>query len=107
MSISENIFKIMSERYITQKEFARLIGVPESTISDWKRKDKAPGADKIMDICKVLDTNPYDILLDESDQTDYIIVDSKTELGQLILDYNSLTPKRKDRLKGYIDGLKE
>lgn len=60
-----------------------------------------------MDICKVLDTNPYDILLDESDQTDYIIVDSKTELGQLILDYNSLPPKRKDRLKGYIDGLKE
>ena len=70
-------------------------------------EDKAPGADKIMDICKVLVQIHMIFLLDESNQTDYIIVDSKTELGQLILDYNSLSPKRKDRLKGYIDGLKE
>ncbi|MBR1572382.1 MAG: helix-turn-helix transcriptional regulator [Lachnospiraceae bacterium] len=106
MSISDNIFRIMRERHITQKEFAKLISVPESTISDWKRKGKTPGADKIMDICKVLDTNPYDILLEQSEQTDYIVVDSKSDLGHLVLDYNSLSTRRKDRLKGYIEGLK-
>ena len=106
MSISENIFRIMNERHISQKEFAKLIDVPESTISDWKRKGKTPNADKVMDICRALDVSPYDILLDKLEQTDYIVIDSQSELGQLVTVYNSLEMRRRDNLKGYIDALK-
>ena len=105
MSISENIFRIMNERHISQKEFSQLIGVPESTISDWKRKGKTPNADKIMDICRSLEVTPYDILLDEHDRLEYITVEGETELGRLVLDYDSLNSHQKERLKGYLDGL--
>ena len=106
MSISENIFRIMNERHISQKEFAKMIDVPESTISDWKRRRKTPNADKVMDICRALDVNPYDILLDKSQQPDYIVVDLHSELGQLVSDYNAMELRRRERLKGYLDALK-
>ena len=105
MSVSENIFRILNERRISQKQFAQMIGVPESTISDWKQKGKSPSADRIMDICRALEVDPYDILLDKSEQVDYIKVDRDTELGQLVLEYNSLSLRQRDRIKGYIDGL--
>ena len=47
MSINDNIFKIMKDKGLTQKEFSRLSGIPESTISDWKNHGKIPGADKL------------------------------------------------------------
>ena len=105
MSISENIFRIMSERHISQKEFSQLIGVPESTISDWKRKGKTPNADKIMDICKALDANPYEILGQDGNTVDTISVDLESDVGRLVLEYNSMNQNQRDRLKGYIDSL--
>ena len=105
MSISENIFRIMKERQISQKEFSQLIGVPESTISDWKRKGKTPNADKIMDICKALDANPYEILGQADNPVDTISVDLESDVGQLVLEYNSLNQNQRDRLKGYVDSL--
>ena len=105
MSISENIFRIMNERHFSQKEFSQLIGVPESTISDWKRKGKTPNADKIMDICKALDANPYEILEQDNNTVDTISVDLESDVGQLVLEYNSMNQNQRDRLKGYIDSL--
>lgn len=54
----------------------------------------------------MLEVSPYDILLDEFNQVDTITVDAKTELGHLVLEYNSLDARQKERLKGYIDGLR-
>jgi len=54
MTISERIFKIMSERHISQSNFAKATGISGSTISDWKNKKTNPSADKIMAICEVL-----------------------------------------------------
>ena len=47
MSISERIFALMKEQGLSQKEFAKRTGIAESTISDWKRKQLNPGADKL------------------------------------------------------------
>ena len=105
MSVSENIFRIMKDRQISQKEFSKLLGVPESTVSDWKRKDKAPSADRILEICAILNVSPYDILLDNSEEIDYIMVDSKTELGRMVLEYNSMNSFQRERLHGYMEGL--
>lgn len=106
MSVSENIFRIMKERQISQKEFSKLLGVPESTVSDWKRKDKAPSADRILEICDILNVSPYDILLDNLEEIDYIMVDSKTELGRMVLEYNSMNSFQRERLYGYLEGLR-
>lgn len=38
MTISERIFELMKEKNLTQKEFSKRAHIPESTISDWKKK---------------------------------------------------------------------
>ena len=38
MTIRDRIFARISELEITQKEFAKRTGIPETTVSDWKKK---------------------------------------------------------------------
>ena len=54
MLISERIFKILEDKNMSQSTFAKQVGLAGSTVSDWKRKKTNPSADKIMDICMVL-----------------------------------------------------
>lgn len=58
MTIRDRIFARISELEITQKEFALRTGIPETTVSDWKKKKTNPTAEKILVICKVLDVTP-------------------------------------------------
>ncbi len=60
MGIGLRVCEILKERGITQKQFSKMTGIAESTISDWKRKGFNPSADKIGIICDALD-----ITLDE------------------------------------------
>ncbi|MBQ8030016.1 MAG: helix-turn-helix transcriptional regulator [Butyrivibrio sp.] len=54
MGIGSRICEILKERGITQKQFSKMTGIAESTISDWKRKGFNPSADKIGVICDAL-----------------------------------------------------
>ena len=89
MTISEKIFDFMSEKNISQKEFAERTGISQSTISDWKRKGTNPAADKIMVICDALDISVYDLLNEGQGerfrQLDYMIIhkDSEEYIGNL------------------------
>ncbi|SFU66161.1 helix-turn-helix domain-containing protein [Butyrivibrio sp. M55] len=58
MTIRDRIFDKLQEMKLTQKEFAKRTGIAESTISDWRKKNTNPTAEKIMIICKVLDVTP-------------------------------------------------
>ena len=60
MRISERIYKYLEERGMSQIEFAKKTGIPQSTISDWRRKSTNPSEDKIMIICEVLNVSPYE-----------------------------------------------
>ena len=62
MTITENIFRILEEKRISQKEFSAITGIPQSTICDWKKKGKSPNSDKIATICNALDVTPYEII---------------------------------------------
>ena len=62
MNISGKIFELIREKGMTQKEFGRRTGIPQSTISDWKSKKLNPSSDKILIICDVLDVSPYELL---------------------------------------------
>lgn len=64
MIISERIFEIMKEKNIKAKEFAKMTGIGQSTISDWKNKKTNPQANKIMIICEALNVSPEDVLFD-------------------------------------------
>ena len=58
MLIRDRIFQKLEESQMTQKEFSQKTGIPESTISDWRKKRTNPTAEKIMIICRTLDVTP-------------------------------------------------
>ena len=109
MTISERIFKIMSERGMSQLEFSRRTGISQSTISDWKRKKTNPGADKIMVICEVLGVTPYEILSDISRESspDCLYVSKGTDNYNFLIEIDSLNNQQKERLKGYLSAIIE
>ncbi len=104
MSISARIFEIMTERKMSQKEFARRTGIPESTISDWKRKNNTPSADKIMVICETLQVSPYD-LLGADIEYGQMVVDMESDLGAMVNTYRHLSREQQNRVLGYAQGL--
>ena len=74
MTISGKIFELIKEKGMTQKEFGRRTGIPQSTISDWKGKQLNPASDKILIICDVLEVSPYE-LLGAAESSKYVIPD--------------------------------
>ena len=107
MIISERIFELLDEREITQQDFAKATGISQSTISDWKRKKTNPSSDKILKICEVLGVSPNELLQNNKEELDYIFVSKGTEKYELVMGYEKLNRRSKDRLLGYMDALKE
>lgn len=111
MIISERIFEILEEKGISQKSFSEKTGIPQSTISDWKRKKTNPAADKILPICEVLEITPYELLSDTEykgmRRTDYRMVGRETEDDRILECYHLLEPSDRGRILGYLQALVE
>lgn len=98
MIISERIFEIMKEKNIKAKEFAKMTGIGQSTISDWKNKKTNPQANKIMIICEALNVSPEDVLFDtmtvkqKKDKVDKDLEAGKITLNQArkLLDFEPI-----------------
>lgn len=112
MTISEKIFEILDMRGISQKDFSLATGIPQSTISDWRKKNTNPSSDKILAICEALDITPYELLSNvkeegtRANKIGYRIVAEGTEEDFLIDAYEKLDVKARGRLLGYIEALK-
>jgi transcriptional regulator with XRE-family HTH domain len=111
MNISEKIFELIKEKGMTQKEFARRTGIPQSTISDWKSKQLNPASDKILIICEVLETSPYELLGRAQGSKyatpDHISVQKDTEEYLLIERYRTLGKDQRERLQGYMEAIRK
>ena len=111
MTIRDRIFDKLTELNMTQKEFAKRTGIPETTVSDWKKKKTNPTAEKILIICKVLDVTPEWLLSGvemhgtRSNPAPIIAVDARTEAGQLIETYNSCDAAMQARILGYAQAI--
>ena len=107
MTITENIFRILEEKRISQKEFSNLTGIPQSTICDWKKKGKSPNSDKIATICNALDVTPYDLIdgikkpayMMEQQVEDYVIDNAS------IVEMLKQTNDKVDRMMAYMVAL--
>ena len=110
MTISGKIFELIKEKGMTQKEFGRRTGIPQSTISDWKGKQLNPASDKILIICDVLEVSPYELLgAAESSKyvvPDHVIVQKDTEEYVLIERYRKLGKDQRERLLGYMEAIR-
>lgn len=116
MIISERIFKILQDKNMSQSSFAKEAGLAGSTISDWKTKKTNPSADKIMDICRVLEVTPEQLLTGKDIDEDYVedkvegvskqMKLSKTDIC-IIEDIHRMKEAQRKRLIKYIEALKQ
>lgn len=111
MTISERVFSKLDELSMSQKQFAELTGIPQSTISDWRKKKTNPNSDKILIICKVLNVTPEWLLSgieavgNRSNPQDWYAIDASTDTGHLVGVFNSLGKDQQERLIGYAEAL--
>lgn len=111
MTIRDRIFDKLAEMNMTQKEFSKRTAIPETTVSDWKKKMTNPTAEKILIICKVLNVTPEWLLSGvethgtRSNPASIIAVDAKTDAGILIAIYNSCDVAMQARLFGYAQAI--
>ena len=113
MTISERILKVLKDRNMTQDEFAKQVGIATSTISEWKKRKTNPTADKIMDICNVLQITPEQLLTGKGiEDEENINVTSRESCFtpydiQLVQDYHGLKEEQQKRLMAYMEALKK
>ena len=113
MTISERILKVLKDRNMTQAEFAKQVGIATSTISEWKKRKTNPTADKIMDICNVLQITPEQLLTGKGiEDEENITVTSRESCFtpydiQLVQDYYGLKEEQQKRLMAYMEALKK
>lgn len=60
---------------MSQTELSRRTGIATSTISDWRKKQINPQADKLVAICKALEISLVDLLCDEEEDAQQVVVD--------------------------------
>ncbi len=115
MIISERIFKILKEKNMSQNAFAKQVGLASSTISDWKTKKTNPSADKIMDICRVLEVTPEQLLTGKGIDEDFVEEMGKVKVAtrisqadmRIIQDIHRMKKEQRNRLMKYIEALKQ
>jgi len=111
LTVSDRVFQLIEEKKMTQKEFSELTGIPQSTVSDWRKKRTNPTADKIMVICKVLDVSPEWLLSgiqadgSRGNQMEWFAIDRDSEAGELLEIYNKLDNSQRLRLRAYMEAL--
>lgn len=113
MIISERILKVLKDRNMTQADFAKQVGIAPSAISEWKKRKTNPAAEKIMDICNVLQITPEQLLTGRGIEDEKTIVAESPESRftpydiQLIKDYHGLKEEQKKRLIAFMEALKK
>ena len=111
MNIRDRIFQKLTEMNMTQKEFANKTGIPETTVSDWKKKKTNPTSEKILIICKILGVTPEWLLSGvevngtRSNPASIIAVDVGTDAGELLAAYNSCDAAMQARILGYAQAM--
>lgn len=113
MTVSERIFKALDNMNMTQKEFSERTGIPQSTISDWRKKNTNPASDKILIICEVLKLSPYELLSavkeegTRSKTQRYRVISEGTNESLFLEMFENLDQNSRDRVIGYMEALRK
>ena len=104
MNIYEKIFARLEELHMSQIELSRRTGIATSTISDWRKKQINPQADKLVAICKALEMSLVDLLCDEEDKKNTIFTTNHVNEEQIILDHiDNSSVATKKRIISYLE----
>lgn len=104
MTITERLFVTLAQKKITQKDFAKQIGVNEKTVSAWKKNNSLPPLDKISNISDCLDVS-IDYLITGKEKCSPAKLNADEQ--ELLTYYKSLTEREKGIVLGRAEVLSE
>lgn len=102
MKIYEKIFAKLEELHMSQTELSRRTGIATSTISDWRKKQINPQADKLVSICEALDMTLVELLCDEEDAEQTATNDYVSEENYMIELFRRSDTESRRRMIGYL-----
>lgn len=104
MQIYEKIFARLSELHMSQTELSRKTGIATSTISDWRKKQINPQADKLVAICRALDMSLVELLCDEEDKSNEVLTTDYKLDDQIKIDsIEAASNETKRRIISYLE----
>ena len=103
MKIYEKIFARLDELNISQTELSRRTGIATSTISDWRKKQINPQADKLWSICKALDMSLVELLCDEEGTEHTVFMDYVTDEKHMIELFRQSDTESRRRIISYLE----
>lgn len=103
MKIYEKIFARLDELNISQTELSRRTGIATSTISDWRKKQINPQADKLWSICKALDMSLVELLCDEEGTEHTVSMDYVTDEKHMIELFRQSDTESRRRIISYLE----
>lgn len=62
MKIGDNIKDLMKIKDLTQSALAEKLGVKQNTVSQWVNGINEPNCETIINLCKILDSTPNELL---------------------------------------------
>ena len=102
MKIYERIFARLEELHMSQTKLSRRTGIATSTISDWRKKQINPQADKLVSICKALDMTLVELLCDEENAEQTAYIDYVTDENYIIELYRRSDTESRQRMISYL-----
>ena len=103
MQIYEKIFARLDKLNISQTELSRRTGIATSTISDWRKKQINPQADKLCSICKALDMSLVELLCDEEGTEHTVSMDYVTDEKHMIELFRQSDTESRRRIISYLE----
>ena len=103
MKIYEKIFARLNELHMSQTELSKRTGIATSTISDWRRKQINPQADKLVAVCKALDMSLVDLLCDEENTVQTTSVDYLIDNNYMTELFRQSDAESKKRILRYFE----
>ena len=102
MKIYEKIFARLEELHMSQTELSRRTGIATSTISDWRKKQINPQADKLVSICKALDMTLVELLCVEENEEQTATNDYASEENYMIELFRQSDTQSRRRIISYL-----
>ena len=102
MKIYERIFARLEELHMSQTKLSRRTGIATSTISDWRKKQINPQADKLVSICKALDMTLVELLCVEENEEQTATNDYASEENYMIELFRQSDTQSRRRIISYL-----
>ncbi len=105
----ERLKQLREEKNMTQVRLAIELGVSQETINGYEIGKAVPPADMLVKLANVLDTS-VDYILGRTNDKKFIKLlksDLSNQEQEIITIFRKLSPNKKERFLGYMDGLSE